>query len=69
MKEFWRMGKEEVLKELGVSQQGLAGKDVESRKEKYGENILEEAHKKSILRFVSSHIGSCSYYFSCFRKR
>ena len=27
MKEFWRMGKEEVLKELGVSQQGLAGKD------------------------------------------
>ena len=50
MKEFWRMGKEEVLKELGVSQQGLAGKDVESRKEKYGENILEEAHKKSILR-------------------
>lgn len=50
MKEFWRMGKEEVLKELGVSQQGLAGKDVESRKEKYGENILEEAHKKSVLR-------------------
>ena len=29
------MGKEEVLKELGVSQQGLAGKDVESRKEIY----------------------------------
>ena len=40
MKEFWRMGKEEVLKELGVSQQGLAGKDVESRKEKYGENNI-----------------------------
>ena len=32
MKEFWRMGKEEVLKELGVSQQGLAGKDVKTEK-------------------------------------
>lgn len=59
MKEFWRMGKEEVLKELGVSQQGLAGKDVESRKEKYGENILEEHIRKAYLEFLWNNLLIC----------
>lgn len=42
--------KEAVLKEFGAGENGLSDEEARSRLEKYGENKLKEAKKKSLLR-------------------
>lgn len=48
--------KENVLKELDVTEDGLTQKEAENRKEKYGPNKLAEPPKESILKKVLKSI-------------
>lgn len=50
MSEFWKVEKNKVMDYLGTPEEGLASDEVEKRKEKYGENVLEEQKRKGILR-------------------
>lgn len=49
MKEYYKQSKENVLKELGTSQDGLSEKEVLKRQEQYGFNELAEGTKKSTI--------------------
>lgn len=49
MSEFWKLEKDRVLDNLKTTEKGLTGDEVEKRRKEYGENVLEEQKKKSIL--------------------
>ena len=50
MKDFWSYDKDDILKQLNSSENGLSTKEAEDRIEKYGKNIFEE--KKSTSKFM-----------------
>ncbi len=50
MKNIWQKTKEEIMKELDVTTNGLSSSEAKARGEKYGLNQLEEGKKKSIAR-------------------
>lgn len=50
MKEFYQMTKEEALKALHASENGLSDTQAQEALEKYGENVLTEQKKKSLLQ-------------------
>ncbi|MBQ4284554.1 MAG: HAD-IC family P-type ATPase, partial [Lachnospira sp.] len=49
-KEVWNEKKEILMERYGVTARGLDSEQVVSAREKYGENILKEGKKKSILQ-------------------
>lgn len=49
MKEYWQKSNEELKEEFGSIKNGLTDVQVEDIREKFGENVLEEGKKKSIL--------------------
>lgn len=49
MKEYWQQTKEELQKEYPHLNQGYSKEEVEKAREKYGENVLEEGTRKSVL--------------------
>ncbi|MEG0520009.1 MAG: cation-translocating P-type ATPase [Erysipelotrichaceae bacterium] len=54
MKPFYQMSKEEVLKQLEVSSNGLSNEEVKIRNEKYGANALEEEKQQGMLSIFFS---------------
>ena len=50
MKDFWSYDKDDILKQLNSSENGLSTKEAEDRIEKYGKNVFEE--KKSTSKFM-----------------
>ena len=50
MREFWKISKNNVMNYLETTQEGLTDNEVKKRREKYGENILDEEEKKSVFR-------------------
>ena len=50
MKEFYQMTKEEALKSLGASENGLSDSRAQEALETYGENALTEQKKKSLVQ-------------------
>lgn len=48
--EFYRKSKDEVLRILGVSENGLDARDVEARRAEFGFNELEEAKRRSTVQ-------------------
>lgn len=54
MKSYFSKSKEEVLKELQVTEKGLSNKEVEERVKKYGKNQLNEEEKISTLEVFLS---------------
>jgi magnesium-transporting ATPase (P-type) len=49
---WYRIDKEEVLKKLGTSEEGLSGSEAEKRLEKYGPNRLPEEERISRLKIL-----------------
>ncbi len=49
VKEYWQKSNEELKEEFGSIKNGLTDVQVEDIREKFGENVLEEGKKKSIL--------------------
>ena len=47
---FWQKTTEDLLEQLQSSKEGLTAEEASSRLEKYGENRLQEAKKKSVPR-------------------
>ncbi|MEF9920751.1 MAG: cation-transporting P-type ATPase, partial [Erysipelotrichaceae bacterium] len=54
MKPFYQIEKEEVLKELNVTSNGLSQDEIKLRNEKYGPNSLEEEKQQGILSIFLS---------------
>lgn len=52
------MGPDKVLEELGSSKDGLPASDVESRKTKYGENVLSKTEERPKWRMVIDQFAS-----------
>lgn len=50
MKQIWQKTKDEIMKELDVTPNGLSSSEAKARGEKYGANQLEEGKKKSVAR-------------------
>lgn len=50
MKEWYQSSCDEVMKAMEVTGRGLSAKQVESRRTSYGDNLLREAKKKSVLQ-------------------
>ncbi len=50
MTDYYRKSSEEVMKALGVTDQGLRHEEVQQKREEYGFNELEEAKRKSTMR-------------------
>lgn len=50
MTDYYRKSSEEVMKTLGVTDQGLSHEEVQQKREEYGFNELEEAKRKSTMR-------------------
>ena len=50
MKEWYQMTEQEVLEQLQARPEGLTGTQAAQRLEEAGENVLQEAKKKSALR-------------------
>lgn len=50
MKDFWSYDKDDILKQLNSSENGLSSKEAEDRIDTYGKNIFEE--KKSTSKFM-----------------
>ena len=50
MTDFYRKSSEEVMKTLGVTDQGLSQDGVQQKREEYGFNELEEGKRKSVFR-------------------
>ena len=49
MQAFFQLGSEEVFKQLNTSPQGLRKSEIPALQDKYGQNALEEAPRKSKL--------------------
>ena len=49
-KQWYAMTKDEILKELNTTEQGLTTKECKKRIEKYGQNILPKKKKESIFK-------------------
>lgn len=49
MKEWYQMTEQEVLEQLQARPEGLTGTQAAQRLEEAGENVLQEAKKKSAL--------------------
>lgn len=50
MTDFYRKSKQDVMRTLGVTDEGLSHEDVLKKREEYGFNELEEGKRKSTLR-------------------
>lgn len=50
MKQHYSQSKEELLRELGTSIEGISKGEAKKRQEKYGKNELQEGDRKSVLR-------------------
>ncbi len=50
MKQIWQKSRDELLKEINTSFDGLTTGEAKERLEKYGKNALEEGKKKSVLQ-------------------
>lgn len=50
MKEWYQSQKDEILKEFRVTKEGLSNEEAKKRLEEYGENVLQEGKKKSVLQ-------------------
>lgn len=50
MKDWYQISTEEVLKNMGTTEQGLGRKEAEERLLEYGENVLTEGKKKTVLQ-------------------
>ena len=55
--EFYRNGKEEVLKSLKSSREGLSERDAEARLKTYGENSLTEEKRRSAIALFFSQFN------------
>ena len=53
MKEWYQMTEQEVLEQLQARPEGLTGTQAAQRLEEAGENVLQEAKKKSALRIFA----------------
>jgi Ca2+-transporting ATPase len=51
MKTFYQLSKEEVINELQTSPSGLKSEMVPALREKFGENVLQEAKQKANYLF------------------
>ena len=60
---WFNQSRDEVLKELDVDlTRGLSEAEVEKRKEKYGENKLQEAKKKTLIQLFFSQLNDALIY-------
>jgi len=59
---WYRIDKEEVLKKLGTSEEGLSGSEAKERLEKYGPNKLPEEEKISRLKILLHQFTSPLIY-------
>ena len=60
---WFNQSQDEVLKELDVDlSRGLSEVEVEKRKEKYGENKLQEAKKKTLIQLFFSQLNDALIY-------
>ncbi|MBO1265799.1 calcium-translocating P-type ATPase, PMCA-type [Proteiniclasticum sp. SCR006] len=60
---WFNQSQDEVLKELDVDlSRGLSEAEVEKRKEKYGENKLQEAKKKTLIQLFFSQLNDALIY-------
>lgn len=50
MKQEYTQSTRAVLEELGVTAEGLTGKEAAERQQQYGPNKLKDAEKKTVLR-------------------
>ena len=50
MKEWYQSQKDEILKEFRVTKDGLSNEEAAKRLGEYGENVLQEEKKKSVLQ-------------------
>lgn len=50
MKEVWSEDRDELMKRFNVTAQGLENEQVVKLREQYGENVLQEGKKKSVLQ-------------------
>ncbi|MEG0300961.1 cation-transporting P-type ATPase, partial [Cetobacterium sp.] len=50
MKDFYCKSKEFLMEHFNTSSDGLKSKDLESLKEKYGENVLNSKEKKTAFK-------------------
>ncbi len=50
MKEVWSEDRDELMKRFSVTTQGLENEQVVKLREQYGENVLQEGKKKSVLQ-------------------
>lgn len=54
MKDFWSYDKDDILKKLNTSENGLSSKEAEDRMERYGKNVFEEKKSGSnVMIFLS----------------
>ena len=54
MSESWKVDSNELMKKMNVTEKGLSDEQVLQIREKVGENLLEEAKKKSVLQVFLS---------------
>ena len=54
MIESWKVDSNELMKKMNVTEKGLSDEQVLQIREKVGENLLEEAKKKSVLQVFLS---------------
>ena len=60
---FYSKSKDEVLKQLNSSKDGLSTEEAGKRLEQNGENKLAEGKKVSLMmRFLSHQTKGCPYY-------
>ena len=60
---WFNQSQDEVLKELDVDlSRGLSEDEVQKRKEKYGENKLQEAKKKTLVQLFFSQLNDALIY-------
>lgn len=59
MIESWKVDSNELMKKMNVTEKGLSDEQVLQIREKVGENLLEEAKKKSVLQVFLSQF--CVY--------
>lgn len=54
MKDFWSYDKDDILKKLNTSENGLSSKEADDRMERYGKNVFEETKSGSnVMIFLS----------------
>ena len=54
MKDFWSYDKDDILKKLNTSENGLSSKDADDRMARYGKNVFEETKSGSnVMIFLS----------------